>query len=231
MASPMRCLRLTAAVIAATLALTGCGTIDAGTTLAPAPTVPPTTVTSPGPTLPAPHIEGDPRDFVLRRGDLPAGFAEPLGEYQEENLYSVAYLRLQGLSPDDPARTPLLGVLSSVGIYESPELAVEEFDAGGGDEIESVQQEITESAAGVTDISVTPMTVSLDGVDRALGFRINYSAGGVGVVGHRYRFVVGNAVATLSVIARAPAYPEEPPELPAVAADIAARQIAHLRGS
>lgn len=228
---PRRTCRFTAVVVVATSALVACGSDEPEATPASSPTVAPTVATQPAPTATIAHIEGDPRDFVIRRGDLPAGFAEPVGEYQAENVYSIAHLRLQGLTEQDPSRTHLLGVLSSVGIYESVEVATAEFDVEEIGDTEAVEREISQATTGVTDISVAPTAVSFDGVDRALGFRIMYSAGGIGVVGYRYRFAIRNAVATLSVIARAPEYPDEPAELPEVANEIALRQIAHLTGS
>ncbi len=219
----------TGLIILATAIVLGCGSDKPEPRLAPSPTAVLSIVSQPRPTPTIEQILRDPRQLVLQRGDLPAGFGEPLGEYRGANVYNVAYLRLQALAHQDPSRTHLLGVLSSVGIYESIEVASTEFEAEGTQDAGAVQREISEATSNVTDIAVSPTIVSLDGADRALGFRIAYSAGDFRVVGYRYRFTVANSVATVIVMARAPAYPEEPPELRDVAIDIALRQIAHLK--
>lgn len=176
-------------------------------------------------------VKGDPKALVLQRGDLPAGFAEPIGEYRGANVYNVAYLRLQALTGSDPSRTNLVAAVTSVGIYESPEAARQQFEAQGGLDRDAVEKELKASTSTATDIIVDVNDVALEGTDRVVSFRIAYTAGETRVVGYRYSFIVSNTVATVSIISRVISYAQEPPDLRSVTREITLRQVRYLLGA
>ena len=165
---------------------------------------------------------------MLQRGDLPAGFGEPVGQRKGSNIYNVAYLRLQALTAQDFSRANLLGIVANVGIYQDGAEAFTQFEAQGGLTQESVEKEMKDTAANATDISASTIDVKLDGTNRMVSFRVAYTAGNVHVIGYRYRFTVTNAVANVFVISRVASLNAEPAELRDDARDIALRQVNRL---
>jgi len=143
-------------------------------------------------------------------------------------MYNVLFLRLQGLTAQDPSRVNLVSAIASVGIYDGLQAAQQQFEAQGGLDRESIEREIKESSTSVTGVVVAANSVSLAGIDRVVSFRTGYTAGPVTVLGYRYRFIVANAVANVVVVARVLPGAEEPRTFREVARDIAQRQVARL---
>jgi hypothetical protein len=139
--------------------------------------------------------------LLLQRGDLPAGFqlaAQGADEASSAEAAAV-YLRPVALDLQASGGNPLLGVISSVGVYTTTAQAEAVWAQGSAQSSAQMVAEITSLMAGATGIEAEPFAGSVRQADAAEAYRVTYRVAEMPIYEYRQRFRLGNVVASVVV--------------------------------
>ncbi len=164
-------------------------------------------------------------DLVIDRSDLPVSFAAG-GVQPTANGQVALFLRPEVLAEAKLPAGDLLGVMAAVEVTGSSEEAGRRF--AESDDAASISQSIGGGLSASSLSGVRRLTPTLEGVDGALLFRVEYELAGVAVVEYRYRLWVGKAVANLLINGRPGTDGGEPAQLMEQARQVAERQAERL---
>jgi hypothetical protein len=178
-----------------------------------------------------PLITAAPQTLVLERGDLPAGFRVAGADAPDANRYSIVYLRPATLLSSPTSGYSLLGVIADVQIFPERAEATQEYEKHNAISVASIIEDIKRTTGTPTGVEVQFINVEVAGVDAHSVIRVQYSISSVSLIEHRYRMLVGNAVVTVIVTARATQVGVDPPNFAAQAKSIVERQIGRINSS
>lgn len=170
--------------------------------------------------------QAEPRSLVLERGDLPAGF-EVAADQTEGPKSLIVYLRPAALDPRISGGNPLLGVIAGIAVYTTTAEAEGAWADMAANTNAQIVGEIAELGAGAADIKAAAWPGAVQNATASDAYRVTYTLVGVPVYEYRYRFRLGNVVASLTVSAAGTqaGASEEPPSLAEDARALAQRQI------
>ena len=221
-----------AAAICVAVALTDAGNVPSET---PSTTEPPvraqTTSEKVGRQPTQRPVKGDLKSLVVQSGELPGEFAIAGGEPKGAREFAQVYFNPQAFQATDPASAGVLGVIVNLILLDNLKAAQTKFDAQGGLDSASVQQDVRTSTPGAVPRNAAPYSMSVPGTDRVLAFHVYYVLQGTDVHEYRIRMIVGNALVNLVISARASADGGQPTKFEQHVRSIVERQVARLNAA